>query len=70
MAKKKVDLEELEQETDEAPFKPLDSSRDVSEGETITVTIPLIAAQVLANPDGQKLGEFSQAAALLRAELA
>ncbi len=54
---------------DEPAAPPMDAAADVSLGDTVTVTIPRAAAEVLANPDGRKLAELGDASAILRVAL-
>lgn len=54
---------------DEPLTPPVDAAEDVSAGDTVTVTLPRAAAEVLAFPEGRKLAEIGDAQVLLRAQL-
>jgi hypothetical protein len=51
-------------------MKPVDAARDVTQGARVTVTLPRVALEVLAQGSAVKAGELADAQLALRAELA
>lgn len=60
--------EPIEEEEPE-PRPAADQSVDVALGDTVTVTLPREAAEVLAYPENRKLAEVGDAQILLREQL-